>query len=196
VSNLSQIGKALSIYEGDYHFHPGAGEAGIIRSNGIDWAAPSPFSWTFKVKPYLAGSSTVFQCPEYRPSQIQGAIRGDAFGYNAGGSAEIYHHMEKNLGLGFGESNFVTSTMVKVPSDMIAIGDVQFTGQVWCNVVGPQRKPVGTLIHVPSRHGGGANMLFLDSHLEWQKQGRWTAENDTSRARWNYDHEPHPETWR
>jgi prepilin-type processing-associated H-X9-DG protein/prepilin-type N-terminal cleavage/methylation domain-containing protein len=194
-SNLSQIGKALVMYESDNHYLPGAGDAGIIQSKQTNWALPSTNSWILRLKPYGAPKEEIFECPEHRPQPIVRPIKSDAFGYNAGGSAEIYKHMDLNLGLGFGKSNFVASTFVKAPADMVAIGDMQSESSVWLNIISPQSVPIGRLTPVPKRHGGGANMLFLDGHIEWQKQFVWTAKNHTRRARWNNDHEPHPETW-
>jgi prepilin-type processing-associated H-X9-DG protein len=194
-SNLNQIGKTLVMYESDNHYLPGAGDAGIIQSKQTNWALPSTNSWIVRLKPYSTPKGEIFECPEHRPPPIVTPIKSDAFGYNAGGSAEVYKHMELNLGLGFGKSNFVASTFVKAPADMVAIGDMQSENSVWLNIISPQSVPIGRLTPVPKRHGGGANMLFLDGHIEWQRQFVWTAKNHIRRARWNNDHEPHPETW-
>jgi prepilin-type processing-associated H-X9-DG protein/prepilin-type N-terminal cleavage/methylation domain-containing protein len=194
-SNLSQIGKALVMYEGDYHYLPGAGDAGIVRSKQTNWALPSTNSWIVKLAPYGTPRREMFNCPEYRPTPFLRPVKSDAFGYNAGGCAEIYKHMEFNLGLGFGKSNFVSSSFVKAPADMVAIGDLQSESSVWLNIISPQSTPIGRLTPVPRRHAGGANMLFVDGHVEWQKQVVWTAPTDLRRARWNNDHEPHRETW-
>jgi len=195
-SNLSQIGRALAIYEADYHYLPGAGEAGIVRSKEIEWARPSTNSWIAKITPSLGSNPNVLLCPEYNAPVIHPPLRADSFGYNAGGSAEMFKHMEANIGLGYGQSNFVASSSVSSPSDMVAAGDLQLVQSLWANIITPQTKPIGWLIPVPSRHAGGANMLFVDSHVEWQKRAAWTAENALARSRWNNDHQPHPETWR
>jgi prepilin-type N-terminal cleavage/methylation domain-containing protein/prepilin-type processing-associated H-X9-DG protein len=194
-NNLRQIGAALSMYEGDYHYFPGAGDAGIVQAKQNPWTLPSSNSWVARITPYLRETTAVFSCPDYDPRAIAGSIRHDAFGYNAGGSAAIYTHMEANLGLGFGKSNFVSSSVLKAPSDMVAVGDVQFVDSVWCNIITANKAPIGTLLPIPSRHAGGANMLFTDSHLEWAKQINWIADRALPKSRWNNDHLPHPETW-
>ena len=103
----------------------------------------------------------------------------------------------QQLGLGLGKDNFVNSAALKAASDMIALGDLQLPPSVGLNVINPL--PVmaaGRLMSIiPERHAGGACMVFADSHVEWAKHLRWTAETDSVRSRWNNDHRPHPETW-
>lgn len=194
-NHLRQIGGALAIYEGDYHYFPGAGDVGFILPNQFPWARPSSNSWIARISPNLGETVAVFSCPEYHPPVISGSIKHDAFGYNAGGSAGIYEHIEDNLGLGYGKSNFVSSSVLKTPSDMVAAGDLQLPDSVWANVITANKKPVGPLIPIPSRHAGGANMLFTDAHVEWAKQNNWVADHGPAKSRWNNDHQPHPETW-
>jgi len=45
------------------------------------------------------------------------------------------------------------------------------------------------------RHSGGANVLFVDSHVEYGKYRKWVEHRDDVMRRWNRDHQPHPETW-
>ncbi len=194
-SNLAQIGRALMMYEADYHYFPGAGDAGIHDGMNIPWALPSTNSWVARIRSFVASSEAVFLCPEYKAPDVSPTIKIDSFGYNAGGSAGIWKHMETNLGLGYGKSNFVALGEIKAPSEMIAIGDQQLPGSVWCNIITPSWERIGGLLTVPSRHGGGADMLFVDSHVELRKQSKWIAKKDVARAVWNNDHRPHPETW-
>ena len=92
---------------------------------------------------------------------------------------------------------FVRSTALAAPADMVEIGDLQLPNSVWCNIISPWHKqPLGNVnCVVPSRHSGGANVVFCDAHVQWQTQARWIAENISARSRWNNDHQPHPETW-
>jgi prepilin-type processing-associated H-X9-DG protein/prepilin-type N-terminal cleavage/methylation domain-containing protein len=45
------------------------------------------------------------------------------------------------------------------------------------------------------RHQGGANVLFVDGHVEYGKYRDWVGHSDEVMRRWNRDHQPHPETW-
>jgi len=46
------------------------------------------------------------------------------------------------------------------------------------------------------RHSGGANVLFVDAHVEYGKYRNWVEHRDDVMRRWNYDNEPHPESWK
>ncbi|HVY70853.1 MAG TPA: H-X9-DG-CTERM domain-containing protein, partial [Verrucomicrobiae bacterium] len=195
-NHLSQMGKALAMYEGDSGCYPGAGQTALASNMMIK---PSEDSWTAKITPYLLGSTGVFSCPSYTPFKF-GGLFANAYGYNANGCAVI-GTMEANLGLGYGAIDkkhpLVRVGEVVNPADMIAIGDLQLPPGVWINVVSPnlQRAMGGLSSLVPSRHNGGANMTFCDGHVENARQSRWTEAADRARRQWNRDHEPHREAW-
>jgi len=196
-NNLRQMAHALAMYESDFGFFPGCGDP-LIATNNFPWDFPSTNSWIVRIQPYTGTNSDVFSCPEYEPHMDwKKTITSDSFGYNASGSSQIYVDMDKNLGLGFGKNNFIRSTALAAPADMIEIGDLQLPNSVWCNIMSPWHKqPLGNVnCVVPSRHSGGANIAFCDAHVQWQPQVRWIAENISARAVWNNDHQPHPETW-
>jgi prepilin-type processing-associated H-X9-DG protein len=44
-------------------------------------------------------------------------------------------------------------------------------------------------------HVTGGNTLFADGHIEFMKSDALFGATDGARARWNNDHQPHPETW-
>jgi prepilin-type processing-associated H-X9-DG protein len=54
----------------------------------------------------------------------------------------------------------------------------------------PVRPPV-----VGNVHSDGANMVFLDGHVEWARWTEWVEFSDAAASRWNYDNQPHPEAW-
>jgi prepilin-type processing-associated H-X9-DG protein len=86
---------------------------------------------------------------------------------------------------------------------MVAVGD-SGTHEISDNLLSPKAtlrccgEPEPRLYRpwlVSNRHGGGANMSFCDGHVEYAKRTVWIAATEAMRARWNRDHEPHPETW-
>src|ERR1051326_4749819 len=196
-NNLRQMGHALAMYESDFGFLPGCGDS-LIATNNYPWDFPSTNSWIVRIQLYVGPNSDIFSCPDYEPHMDwKKTIKSDSFGYNAGGSSQIYADMDKNLGLGFGKDHFLRSTALAAPADMIELGDMQLPNSVWCNIISPwHKKPFGPIdCVIPSRHSRGAHMVFCDSHVEWQTQARWIDENIPARSRWNNDHQPHPETW-
>jgi prepilin-type processing-associated H-X9-DG protein len=44
-------------------------------------------------------------------------------------------------------------------------------------------------------HNQGANMVFLDAHVEWKRWWQWIEFTDSASRRWNYDDQPHEELW-
>jgi|ERR1041385_1052329 prepilin-type N-terminal cleavage/methylation domain-containing protein len=191
-NNLGQMGKALTMYEADFRYFPGVGNDKTPIGKP-PWFVLSEESWLSKITPYLATNSPIFTCPEYRPLEPDS----QCYGYNAGGSCEM-NYPPYTLGLGLGKGfPFIASSGVKVPADMIALGDLQLPRSLARFVITPWHKhPLGGLDSViPPRHAGGSVLVFLDAHVEWLKRPRWIAETDSVRSRWNNDHEPHRETW-
>jgi prepilin-type processing-associated H-X9-DG protein len=90
----------------------------------------------------------------------------------------------------------VRDTTIACPVDMTAAGD---NDQHWPgSVLMPNPGPGGPnpIRVLPSgRHGGGANIVFCDGHVEFGRQFQWTNKTDYARRRWNRDHERHPEYW-
>jgi prepilin-type processing-associated H-X9-DG protein/prepilin-type N-terminal cleavage/methylation domain-containing protein len=196
-NNLQQMVHALAMYESDFGFLPGAGDSAIITNN-YPWMLPSTNSWIVRISPYVGSHSDIFSCPEYQPHMNWNkSMKSDSFGYNAGGGSQLHLHMDKNLGLGFGKDHFIRSTALADPADMIELGDLQLPNSVWFNIISPGHKqPIGNVNSlVPSRHSGGANMVFCDGHVQWSRQLKWIVEDASARSRWNNDHQPHPETW-
>ncbi|MCF7668582.1 MAG: prepilin-type N-terminal cleavage/methylation domain-containing protein [Verrucomicrobia bacterium] len=49
---------------------------------------------------------------------------------------------------------------------------------------------IGTL------HDNGANMVYVDGHVEWKKTDIWLELSYKNAKRWNYDNQPHKELWK
>ena len=58
--------------------------------------------------------------------------------------------------------------------------------------------PVGVLIWgggMAPNHSHGANVVFCDGHVEYDKVSNWLKADDAHRRRWNIDNQAHAETW-
>jgi len=204
MSNLRQVGVAMAIYVGDHEYYP-------LEQERI--GSPTAPCWYQTLHPYSSGSYNVWNCPANEPFfrwsddplvQSQSYMRrGFSYGYNYAGGGRW---SDRILGLG-GKPNPLTRTMeampeskVLVPSEMIAVGDT-VSDFLWDGVLSPMDNrpewPAGTPLNVgPSkRHSRGANLVFCDGHVEYDKQSNWMRKAESVRRRWNIDHEPHRETW-
>ena len=210
-ANLHQLGLALRMYVDDFVTYP-------LLSSPIDpTRSTGPWKeWPHELAPYLqvavnqALSDRSFFCTE-RP-RTQSGRRGtltntksgpayNAYGYNGSGCAAD----ADPYGLGLGNPTWMdpassrwvydgrlrlietSESKVKQPDDMIAIT---------CSDL-PEQRSVGPAFVLaqfwPARsHGGGANVLFCDTHVGYGNQGKWIERTDPARRRWNNDHEPHP----
>jgi type II secretion system protein G len=200
-SNLSGIGKALAAYTADSERYPGT------RITPLRVPPRTPQDWTQvwdrRLLTYASGNTAIFGCPSDQPPHAIAyySLTNYSYGYNAYGSGVL--PPELNLGLGHAQIPETASTLilevgeaqVKLPADMIAVGDLTDHPQVFTTALTPVLLP--PYAGGPAaRHSDGANMLFCDGHVLFAKQAKWIAATDTARSRWNNDHEPHPENWR
>ena len=192
-NHLRQIGFAAQMYLADYRHYPTFWGMPIIPISPTGAQLPDDAS----LARYLSGEGKVFNCPVQERTPL-GYWSGPPGGYalNAHGtdSGPQYLQLSEPLGLlqgGWG----IKEAKVCCPADMIAYGDT-VTGGGSLSPTATNRFGGMTARSLPSsRHLGGANLLFCEGHVEYQKQARWIMATDTARRRWNNDHEPHLETW-
>jgi prepilin-type processing-associated H-X9-DG protein/prepilin-type N-terminal cleavage/methylation domain-containing protein len=214
-SNVRQLGMALKMYVDDYGKYPGPAPYYFENQHReISWLytylSVAIHDWYFEAANKNSG---ILKCPAKPPRIMPGLFPDspsalmyyDGYGYNQYGTERLDPAPTRDLGLGYREVNslpgghipavwppptstylrFIKESEVRVPSDMLALGDV--VG--WSRTISP-------LSHVVAdRHRGKANFVFCDGHVESAKQSRWIERTDDTRRRWNNDNQPHPETW-
>ncbi len=205
-SNLRQLGLALDLYVNDFNKYP-------MAYPPFDPNAPEPDqvwlskTWFHALLPYCGKQPKLFECPGSHYAETL-SWSGDldfwaptwaGYGYNSAGTDKYLHDVTNLAGptLGLGWPSAMPESSVRVPSDMIAIGDASF-GDIlgfgwpgWCE---------------SGMHDWRSNAVFCDDHVEvsradLQRQtlpglsyGRYKPDADHAR-RWNNDNQPHPETW-
>jgi len=213
-SNLRQLGLALSLYTGDFQAFPGAPPEEIQNPEGtvFSTAPQTAGRGLAQMAPYafraaspspsggvpLATRKSVLLCPARAQKTLMAPERFSyypyGYGYNALGTV-WRAPAAAPLGLGplrvQGAAAWVRESALRAPAEMIAIGDAhdELFGNITPYV--RDRIPPG----LSEIHGGGANIVFCDGHVEHRKRVRWTEASEAVRRRWNNDHEPHPETW-
>jgi prepilin-type processing-associated H-X9-DG protein len=124
-----------------------------------------------------------------------------SYGYNGMGHANstgsVADGTHKGLGLFVGTSSprdecELPASRVRVPEDMIAIADGTVDGKVEGSIA--PLAASGSYAWPGNVHGGGANVLFCDGHVQWYLQKELVVElapepSQRHRVRrWNNDH--------
>ena len=157
----------------------------------------------------------IWHCPSTRrPAAWDQAIRWKGaiwveYGYNENG---VGTHDSASLGVGrvtdvhtIGRLNYrpTPESGVVSPSDMIEAGDgiLGWGSSSWegSDEIGVALRATwfqrfNDTQRVMSRHNGSVNVVFCDGHVESPKASSlFNLTNSASLARWNKDHQPHPE---
>ena len=214
-NRLHQMGVALQMYvDGNHNKYPHylgpAGDAGGDET-GKGGRAKNLIYWSSNLSPYYmpTWTNTAYHCPSYKGS-ITGPYRGGverlgSYAYNAAG---VRLGNSTNT-WGIGPISYwkntpttyvpaVSEASVKVPSEMLAIGDTLmkagFTAgsDLWqCG--GLFSSEVARLPYA-SRQIKNYNALFCDGHVSAVRPDV-LFDPSKSAAMWNYDHQPHTELW-
>jgi prepilin-type processing-associated H-X9-DG protein/prepilin-type N-terminal cleavage/methylation domain-containing protein len=152
VSNLKQLGSALTIYADDYDGY---------YTRGQFWPFTSVHTWMHAIGPYVRNDQ-VFRCP----SQGHDAY---GYGYNIAywGAGDWLDGMH-----GINDVWPVHQSQVPDPAKTVWVVDF---GVYWgCGLEFGFEQP-------KNRHNGGANILFVDTHVKWLThvpQELWTINDD------------------
>jgi prepilin-type N-terminal cleavage/methylation domain-containing protein/prepilin-type processing-associated H-X9-DG protein len=233
-NHLHQIGLALQMYVNEhqsrYPYYSSADtdpslEGAIGRDNSRWWWA--------KLIPYypVKWTNATYHCPGYK-----GAINGcvvtecasgrqnapfGSYAYNSEGvavpavpgtpfTAELgLGPPQDQLVMGHGRlrSAVTPEPRIKVPSEMLAIGESRFLNAKVNGILGGYDRLTCGLLKSsnpwhsfawyafdPARHGRNYNVTFCDGHVE--ALNPWVLfDPSKTAAMWNSDHQPHPEFW-
>jgi prepilin-type N-terminal cleavage/methylation domain-containing protein/prepilin-type processing-associated H-X9-DG protein len=220
-NHLRQLGLALQMYvQENGGRYPYAGALPDLAQGD-----PAQAVWFNKLEPYypLLWTNRAYHCPGYlgaievQTNLVDGHDPCGSYAYNWRGVRGYSRASpgEENLGLGRPQYDTVrhperqhpptAEDQVKVPSAMFAIGESRYRQEVrifnpadcvafmFCGYL-TDPDNWGAAITFPKRHGNNYNQLFCDGHLEAMRP--LTLFNPAaSAARWNNDHQPHPELW-
>lgn len=210
INNLKQMGLGLTMYSEDFHQYPGDYSAahncyvwmtrmlstmGNSRNVFFCPAAPWDAAWDTNANHTLGGNN---ETGGVDPYAVTPASR-FSYGYNDWGLS-ITHIPQLGMG-GDVDGGFdhtpVKDSMVKRPSNLIAIGDVKGAENAALIAFGANLDPTTTdpgHTQWPSnRHRYNVDFLYADSHVETTKRltvgggGPVSPSDVTWRQRWNND---------
>jgi prepilin-type processing-associated H-X9-DG protein len=181
-SNLRQLGIALNLYSSEYHHYP-TGTIMPLSTNAVDFAA----YWMVVLNRNTSGAGDIFHCSK------------TPYFYNYSGTG--FSPVEKrSFGLSGAGLDAVAESDVRAPSEMIALGDskcLKIVGFGWPGT--PAGYPDERSWPHPTRR---SNAVFCDGHVESSASDSIPRDefgefkpDETHARRWNYDFQPHPETW-
>jgi prepilin-type N-terminal cleavage/methylation domain-containing protein/prepilin-type processing-associated H-X9-DG protein len=213
MNNMHQIGLALVMYADTYNQYPNC----ILGAN-------STYVWQTRLLTFMGNNRNAFSCaaaradsawdPKLNPTVVP-VIGEDgllnpygiknttrcSLGYNDWGLKNV---VSPPLGMG-ADTGYpvVKDSMVRKPSDMIAVGDVRSdatTINYNANLDpviddAPDNMAANGHDQCPSnRHNYRTDLLFADGHVESPRRNDAINPNDGLwRARWNNDNDPHTE---
>jgi prepilin-type N-terminal cleavage/methylation domain-containing protein/prepilin-type processing-associated H-X9-DG protein len=222
-SNLRQLGLALSLYADEHNQYPACFRWIRAGRGAPDPRGSAVSLWNGLILPYVANNPEVFNCPSF-PPYFRWTADPSGLGYlyptNVEGNRPFCYAINAS-GVSVANWGLVKATPqdtdtvtrrpneIRAPSDMIAIGDdtsgttnraalnwVKLNGWGVFQSVYVQREAAADRpVRIGTVHNQGANMVFLDGHVEWAHWSRWIEFSDRAARRWNYDNQPHEELW-
>jgi prepilin-type N-terminal cleavage/methylation domain-containing protein/prepilin-type processing-associated H-X9-DG protein len=193
-SNLKQLGVALSSYLAENN--------GVFP--GLHTQANATIVWPHRLRPYLGNNHNLFWCPAenrnakwpvtYTSPTPHSNPQLASYGYYQG---EAIFNPETRFSYGYNDAGTIGDqglgssiddqarplpriTQIVKPSQMVAIGDTTSDGS-WDAALDPtndREAPKG-------RHGGGANILCVDGHVENVRVENLRSKESQWASRWN-----------
>lgn len=214
-NHLHQMGIAMQMYVDDTKYYP---YLDIDRFTGF----PVRNKWPDALQPYyrLEWTNRNFHCPAYQggisTTQLSDDMLFGSYAYNDLGTDFANIDSPHPLGVGYDEEGNGTplplrDSQLVVPSDMFAIMDSRgttntlpvvnlapakpaFSGFFEISCVPLNRNGSNTVFQKPAQHGKNFNVVFCDAHVQSIKITD-LFNPAISAVSWNYDHQPHRETW-
>jgi len=205
LNNLSQIGKAMTMYVGENNKYPSAiggppfqtWEGSLTPYTGISWTNAG-----FNCPSFLAEGGVVAFSPP--PPEGGRFTNQSSYAYNANGMSGFASagtaSFSKGLPQGLAVYNrAVLATQIVAPSEMYEAGDTRPFLLRRAGVdswIGPPVMQAWKLITIeaPPLHGDGYNLLFVDGHVSLVKRKDYLYPPRAAQH-WNRDNQPHPELW-
>jgi prepilin-type N-terminal cleavage/methylation domain-containing protein/prepilin-type processing-associated H-X9-DG protein len=227
-SNLHQLGVALRLYVDEFKRYPAFSSSTMVP---FPFALSRSNFWDAQILPYCSGNKGAFLCAGLTfprgevtvsnnwnetmfglpgPGRPASAHPNESYGFNTWGvGIEETYYGAISLGLntvnGFiaggtlGKGIGIVESGVVAPGEMIAIAD--YDPGYDDDGDGDHPDCLFSYCLTGNHHGGKANVVFCDAHVEYAKTSSWAAaaylfratshHDEGVRMRWNNDHQIH-----
>ncbi len=203
-NRLSQIGRAMAMYVGDFNRYPPMFGKALGPSSFETWGDKIfhyyPLHWTnvsWHCPTYIANKGVV----EFKKPADEGGkfVDRTSYAYNSLGVGGM--RGRPNFGLGMFPRLAIGEQEVRVPSEMYTVADARSYYDK--DLDGPTGKPSMDPWILPpgfvereaeAPHSQGYNVLFGDEHVSLVKRRDLLYPPRTAHS-WNRDNQPHPEAW-
>jgi len=162
LSNLRQIGLALTMYADDYD--------GRLPYWVFSGAPLENITWNQVILPYLR-TIDVFFCPSFgRPEQRGSPLEGSPYWGPA--HNYLYDLIYSSYGFNSGWVEGSATGAIRDPAGTILIVETVFPGRehLQWGYFGSFPPSAGGAPWVAARHTEGANVMFVDGHLKWLRK--------------------------
>jgi prepilin-type N-terminal cleavage/methylation domain-containing protein/prepilin-type processing-associated H-X9-DG protein len=217
-NHLHQMGMALKMYvdehQSRYPYYLGPPGPAYGDATGEGGRMTGFVYWSTKLFAYypVNWTNSGYHCPGYKGATTGPFFAGSpdrlgSYAYNVHGSGTEWtagtdDKVLKHFGLGpmitWQSAPAVLEAQIKIPSEMLAIGESQFLNPTSNGSPGGQdvlycRLPPQHAFD-PARHGSKYNLLLCDGHTSAMNP-QLLYNRTNSAAMWNYDHQNHSELW-
>jgi prepilin-type N-terminal cleavage/methylation domain-containing protein/prepilin-type processing-associated H-X9-DG protein len=224
-SNLHQLGVALRLYVDEFKRYP------AFSSSTMAGPSTRSGYWDALILPYCSGNKGAFLCAGLTfprgevtvsnnwneatiglpwPGRVPSPHPNESYGFNTWGvgivetgygAISLGLNTEKAIITGgtLGRGTGIVESGVLSPGEMIAIAD--YDPSYDDDGDGDHPDCLFSYCLTRNHHGGKANVVFCDAHVEYAKTSAWAApaylfrttslHNEGVRMRWNNDHQIH-----
>jgi len=191
LSNMKQVGNALSMYIQDYDEKlPGAGCSNCGQNH-------DPMMMPHSKLYAYTKNALVFQCPSSQAGQVVEHGGGADWG-RTGGWDYLKEFIGVYVNIGFNDqANYAALARIAYPAEFVVFADATFgltcggTRVVYANSCA-SACTVANRKQANTRHQGGENLVFADGHAKWYKSG---AIADQCGKMLRFDQDPNVTYW-
>ncbi|MBQ0106041.1 MAG: DUF1559 domain-containing protein [Armatimonadetes bacterium] len=183
LSNMKQLGTAITLYNDDYdETYPNSPEGAYHNAKvdpGVYGTDISPFTWVSKIYPYVKNWN-MYTCPSSKV-KIKGSAQYGMTSYF--GNGVVLQGIGPFNNYDYAQSRSVTAAQIGSPAELILFTEYPQADGSYCflrpslNNASMLVMEVGWNWAQEKTHNGGMNVTYCDGHAKYAKGGTFCAKN-------------------